>query len=223
MPDKLVVLENITHIYEGPNPVNALVNVSTSIEQGDFVSIQGVSGSGKSTLLNILGLLDRPTEGKYMLNGLDAMHISEKERTDLRCYYIGFVFQSFHLLATRSAVENVELPLYYRGISAKKRQELASNAIETVSLAHRSASFPATLSGGERQRVAIARALVGSPKLLLCDEPTGSLDQKSSDNILELLEELNHTGLTIIIVTHDSAVANRSKRHLYVVEGQLHE
>ncbi len=220
---KIIQLEGVSKTYEGLTEVHALKPTSLSIDDGELISIQGTSGSGKTTLMNLLGLLDTPTQGKYSFGGLDTGSLSELERSSLRGMYFGFVFQAFHLLSDRSAAENVELGLLYRGVEQKVRKEMALTVLEQVGLSHRVESFPNTLSGGERQRVAIGRALVGRPKVILCDEPTGNLDGRNSAMILQLLVDLNSLGLTIVIVTHDTEVASMAGRHLHVEDGVVSE
>ncbi len=201
--------------------VHALVDVDLSLEPGEWLAITGPSGAGKSTLLHIIGCLDRPTSGGYFFEGIDTATLSDKERAGLRSRRIGFVFQSYHLLPHRSVLENVMLAEVYRKQSHRGRRDRALAAIERVGLSHRADFLPTKLSGGEKQRVAIARALVGSPSLLLCDEPTGNLDSKSSAGLLDLLEALNQQGLTLVIVTHDENVANRSGRRVHIIDGSL--
>ena len=203
--------------------VHALVDVDLRLEKGEWLAITGPSGAGKSTLLNILGCLDRPTSGNYFFEGIDAATLSEDERAGLRSRRIGFVFQSYLLLPHRSVLENVMLAEVYRGESPEGRRERALAALERVGLSHRVNFLPTKLSGGEKQRVAIARALVGSPSLLLCDEPTGNLDSKSGADILDLFEALNNQGLTLIIVTHDEHVASRAGRRVHIIDGSLSE
>jgi len=203
--------------------VHALVDVDLRLEPGEWLAITGPSGAGKSTLLNILGCLDRPTSGNYFFEGIDAATLSEDERAGLRSRRIGFVFQSYLLLPHRSVLENVMLAEVYRGESPEGRRERALAALERVGLSHRVNFLPTKLSGGEKQRVAIARALVGSPSLLLCDEPTGNLDSKSGADILDLFEALNKQGLTLIIVTHDEHVASRAGRRVHIIDGSLSE
>ena len=195
----------------GTDPaVHALVDVDLSVERGDWLSITGPSGAGKSTLLNVIGCIDHPTSGSYFIDGIDAAKLNDKQRAGLRSQHIGFVFQSFQLLPYRTVLENVMLVEVYRKQPRAGRRERALAAIERVGLSHRADFLPIKLSGGEKQRVAIARALVGSPSLLLCDEPTGNLDSKSSAALLDLFEQLNRDGLTLVIVTHDENVANRA-------------
>ncbi|MEY8689291.1 MAG: ATP-binding cassette domain-containing protein [Leptothrix sp. (in: b-proteobacteria)] len=203
--------------------VDALVDINLRLNRGDWLAITGPSGAGKSTLLNIVGLLDVPTSGRYFIDGIDTTVVSDEERAGLRSRRIGFVFQSFHLLPYRSVLENVMLAEVYRRAPQQGRRERALAAIERVGLAHRAEFLPGKLSGGERQRVAIARALVGSPSLLLCDEPTGNLDSKNSASILDIFAELNADGLTLAVVTHDESVASRARRRVHIVDGRLTE
>src|SRR3990172_210525 len=195
----------------GPS-VNALVDVDLCLEPGEWLAITGPSGAGKSTLLHILGCLDRPTSGEYYFEGINTRALSDEERAGLRSRRIGFVFQAYHLLPHRSVLENVMLAEVYRKQSHRGRRERALAAIERGGLSHRADFLPTKLSGGEQQRAAIARALVGSPSLLLCDEPTGNLDSKTSGDLLALFENLNQEGLTLVVVTHDENVANRASR-----------
>jgi macrolide transport system ATP-binding/permease protein len=201
--------------------VHALIDVDLRLEPGEWLAITGPSGAGKSTLLHIIGCLDRPTSGSYFFEGIDTATLSDKKRAGLRSQRIGFVFQSFQLLPYRSVLENVMLAEVYRGQSHRGRRERALAAIERVGLSHRVDFLPTKLSGGEKQRVAIARALVGSPSLLLCDEPTGNLDSKSTASILDLFETLNEQGLTLVIVTHDENVASRAARRVHIIDGRL--
>jgi macrolide transport system ATP-binding/permease protein len=203
--------------------VHALVDVDLRLKPGEWLAITGPSGAGKSTLLHIIGCLDRPSSGTYLFDGIDTATLSDKERAGLRSRRIGFVFQSFHLLPHRSVLENVMLAEVYRRQSYRGRRERALAAIERVGLGHRVDFLPTRLSGGEKQRVAIARALVGSPSLLLCDEPTGNLDSKSSASILDLFETLNRQGLTLVVVTHDENVAKRATRRVHIIDGKLTE
>jgi macrolide transport system ATP-binding/permease protein len=203
--------------------VHALTKVDLHLEPGEWLAITGPSGAGKSTLLHIIGCLDRPTSGSYFFEGIDTTTLSDKKRAGLRSRRIGFVFQSFHLLPYRSVLENVMLAEVYRKQSYRGRRERALAAIERVGLSHRADFLPTKLSGGERQRVAIARALIGSPSLLLCDEPTGNLDSKSGADILDLFETLNQQGLTLVVVTHDENVAKRAGRRVHIIDGLLTE
>ena len=204
-------------------PVDALHDVNLTVQPGEWVSIVGPSGSGKSTLLNIIGCLDRHTTGSYRFDGFDVAVLSDKQRAGLRARSIGFVFQSFHLLTHRNVTENVMLSEVYRRGSFKGRAARAKAALAQVGLADRAEFLPTRLSGGERQRVAIARALLGSPSLLLCDEPTGNLDSENTANVLELFEALNRAGMTILTITHEPAVAARAGRQARIVDGALEE
>ena len=214
-------LRKISRQYGTDPAVHALVDVDLTMERGEWLAITGPSGSGKSTLLNIIGCLDQPSSGTYLIDGIDTTLLSDLQRAGLRSQRIGFVFQSFHLLPYRTVLENVMLAEVYRKQSTTGRHERAMAAIVRVGLGHRADFMPMKLSGGERQRVAIARALVGSPSLLLCDEPTGNLDSKSSASILDLFQRLNREGLTLIIVTHDEDVAKRALRRVHIVDGAL--
>jgi macrolide transport system ATP-binding/permease protein len=214
-------LNKISRQYGSEPAVHALVEVDLGVKPGEWLAITGPSGAGKSTLLHILGCLDRPTSGSYFLDGIDTTQLSDAERAGLRGRRIGFVFQSFHLLPYRTVLENVMLAEVYRRQSQRGRRERALAAIERVRLGHRADFLPTKLSGGERQRVAIARALMGSPSLLLCDEPTGNLDSKSTASLLDLFADLNQQGLTLIIVTHDENVAQRACRRVHIIDGAL--
>ena len=217
----ILELRRVSRQFGFEPAVRALVNVDLWVEPGEWLAITGPSGAGKSTLLHIIGCLDRPTSGSYFLDGIDAGALSDTARAGLRSRRIGFVFQSFHLLPHRSVLENVMLAEVYRKQSYRGRRERALAAIDRVGLGHRAEFLPAKLSGGEQQRVAIARALVGAPSLLLCDEPTGNLDSKSSADLLDLFESLNRQGLTLIIVTHDETVAHRAGRRVHIIDGAL--
>lgn len=219
--ETVVSCQGIARTYEGVAPVAALRPVNFSIAAGEQVAVHGPSGSGKSTLLNLLGLLDTPTEGTYELLGEDTSELNESGRAGLRAIGIGFVFQSFHLVAGRTAVENVELGLLYLGTSRRTRASRAREVLDRVGLTSRADADVSLLSGGERQRVAIARAIVHQPTLLLADEPTGNLDSATSERVLDLLDELNADGFTQIIVTHDEAVAARAPRQFGVLDGRL--
>lgn len=214
-------LNKIGRQYGSEPAVHALVDVDLKVRPGEWLAITGPSGAGKSTLLHILGCLDRPTSGSYFLDGIDTTQLSDAERAGLRGRRIGFVFQSFHLLPYRTVLENVMLAEVYRRQSPRGRRERALAAIERVRLGHRADFLPTKLSGGERQRVAIARALMGSPSLLLCDEPTGNLDSKSTAGLLDFLADLNQQGLTLVIVTHDENVAQRASRRVHIIDGSL--
>nr|WP_202434162.1 MULTISPECIES: ABC transporter ATP-binding protein [unclassified Streptomyces] len=209
--------------YPGPPPVEALRPCDLVIEPGEFVSIVGPSGSGKSTFLNIAGLLDKPTTGTYLLDGIDTTTLKDSDVTSVRGRRIGFVFQSFHLLPHRSALENVMLAMTYNGVPRAERAERAREALACVGLGHRVAAMPSTLSGGERQRCAIARALVARPSLLLCDEPTGNLDTANTATVLRLLETLHDGGMTVLVITHEPEVAARGSRTVAIRDGLLSE
>jgi putative ABC transport system ATP-binding protein len=209
--------------YPGPPPVPALRPCDLQVAPGEQLAVVGPSGSGKSTLLNVAGLLDRPTQGSYELDGVDTGSLSDRDRTALRGQRIGFVFQSFHLLPYRSAEDNVLLALLYRRGHRAGRRELARRALERVGLAHRLGALPGTMSGGEQQRVAIARALVTRPSLLLCDEPTGNLDSATAADVLALIDELHAGGLTVVLITHDQRVAARAGRSVTIRDGVLSE
>jgi macrolide transport system ATP-binding/permease protein len=219
--DRVLELHKVSKQYGSEPAVHALVDVDLWLDRGDWLSITGPSGAGKSTLLNIICCLDRPTNGGYFIDGIDAAKLTDKQRAGLRSQRIGFVFQAFHLLPYRTVLENVMLSEVYRKQHHSGRRDRALAALERVGLSHRVDFLPMKLSGGEKQRVAIARALVGSPGLLLCDEPTGNLDSKSSSAILDLFEKLNQDGLTLVVVTHDENVANRAARRVHLVDGSL--
>jgi macrolide transport system ATP-binding/permease protein len=220
---RVLALNNVGKQYGSEPAVHALVDVNLSLEHGKWLSITGPSGAGKSTLLNVIGCLDRPTIGSYFIDGIDTGKLTDNERAGLRSQRIGFVFQSFHLLPYRTVLENVMLAEVYRRQSSRGRRARALAAIERVGLGHRADFLPAKLSGGEKQRVAIARALVGSPSLLLCDEPTGNLDSKTSANLLDLFESLNQEGLTLVVVSHDENVARRAGRRVHIMDGRQTE
>ncbi|MFG2291836.1 ABC transporter ATP-binding protein [Streptomyces sp. NPDC048603] len=209
--------------YPGPPPVEAFRPSDLTVRRGEFITVVGPSGSGKSTFLNIAGLLDTPTTGRFLLDGIDTGRLKDTERTTLRGRRIGFVFQAFHLLPHRSARENVELAMVYGGFSRRERPERAREALARVGLSHRTEALPTRMSGGERQRVAIARALVARPSLLLCDEPTGNLDTGNAEAVLQLLETLNAEGITVVLITHDLAVAARGRRTVTIRDGILSE
>ena len=219
----LIVCQDLWKVYRlGDVEVQALRGVSLSIEQGEFMALMGTSGSGKSTLMNLLGCLDTPTNGHYWLGGRDVASASQDELADIRNRQIGFVFQSFNLIPRTSAMENVQLTLFYRGLSLREQRARAVDALDRVGLAGRDQHFPSQLSGGQQQRVAIARALVTDPAILLADEPTGNLDTESSREIMAILADLNRRdGLTILVVTHDSDVAAYTSRELLMKDGQL--
>jgi putative ABC transport system ATP-binding protein len=218
----LVVARDLVKTYVlGATELNALDGVSLTVRQGEFVAIMGSSGSGKSTLMNVLGCLDRPTRGSYVLDGLEVARLSRSELADVRNRTIGFVFQSFNLLSRTSALENVELPLVYAGIGRRERSERARTALERVGLGQRTEHHPSQLSGGQQQRVAIARAIVNEPKIIFADEPTGNLDTKTSLDIMALFQQLWHAGLTIIYVTHEPDVARFASRIVVVRDGKI--
>jgi putative ABC transport system ATP-binding protein len=205
----------------GDSTVHALSNINLRIEQGEYLSVMGPSGSGKSTLLNMLGLLDRPDSGRYALNGVDTQSLDENERARLRREQIGFVFQSYHLIARLTARENVELPLMLAGVPASTRHELVQGILDKLGIARRASHLPNQLSGGERQRVAIGRSIVMKPAILLADEPTGNLDSRSGAEVTEILENLNREGITLVIVTHDNDMGDRARRRIRMVDGAV--
>jgi putative ABC transport system ATP-binding protein len=218
----MIRLEQVSKTYSRHgSPVTALRDASFAIDAGDFVVIRGVSGSGKSTLLNILGCLDSPTSGTYLLDGADVSHKRDAELSHIRSRKIGFIFQSFNLLPRTTAVENVELPMIYADQAVSRTR--AEQALARVGLAHRENHFATELSGGEQQRVAIARSLINDPALILADEPTGNLDESAGAGVLSILHELNDEGRTIILVTHDDAVANHARRVLLIRDGLLRD
>lgn len=219
----LVELRDVTRSFPGPPEVQALKAATLSIESGDYLSIVGPSGSGKSTMLNLLGLLDRPSVGEYRLAGSLTGDLTEDERAAVRARFIGFVFQSFHLLPRRTVLDNVLMPMLYSGVPRREREARAREALSRVGLSHRVDFFPNSLSGGERQRVAVARAVVSGPRLLLADEPTGNLDHRTSGEVMALFEELNADGLTLIVITHDQDVARRARRRIQISDGRLTE
>lgn len=222
MSSSIVRLENVKKKYLlGEELVEALAGVTLNIKKGEFTAIIGPSGSGKSTLMHIIGLLDTPTEGQVFLDDRDISTLDENERAGLRNKHIGFVFQSFNLLSKTSAVDNVELPLIYSGISQKERIKLAKESLTAVGLEERFSHFPNQLSGGQQQRVAIARALVNKPDILMADEPTGNLDTKSGKEIMDILKKLHHEGKTVILVTHDMDVAKNAKRIVKIIDGKI--
>jgi ABC-type lipoprotein export system ATPase subunit len=217
----MVRLEGIGRRYDGGAPVVALQDIHLVVHAGEWVAVVGASGSGKTSLLNIVGCLDRQSSGSYWLNGTDVTSLNDRQRAGLRSRHIGFVFQSFHLLAHRSVLENVMLAEIYGRRPRPGRARRAREALEAVGLTDRSGFLPTLLSGGERQRVAIARALMGSPQLLLCDEPTGNLDSATTAAILDLIGGLHDAGLTIIMITHDPAVAERAQRQVRLRDGRI--
>jgi len=215
-------MRNITKEYTvGDNTLKALDNISLDIEQGEFVAIVGQSGSGKSTLMNILGCLDIPDSGKYYLNGKNILNTKERKLSDIRNKEIGFIFQSFNLVNSLSALENVELPLIYRGLKKGVRKSLSEKALGLVDLDSRVRHLPGQLSGGQQQRVAIARAIASSPPLILADEPTGNLDVSSGKEIMNILFKLHNQGKTIVMITHDNSIANKVPRRIEISDGKL--
>jgi len=222
MNQPVIKVEDLWKIYQlGEVQVEALRGVSFEIEEGEFVAIMGPSGSGKSTLMNILGCLDRPTRGRYFLDGQEVSQLNENQLAQVRNKKIGFIFQSFNLLPRLTALQNVELPLIYAGIPSQKRKEQAIKSLEAVGLGDRIHHYPNQLSGGQQQRVAIARALVNDPSIILADEPTGNLDTRSSEEIMHILQELNQEGKTIVLVTHERDIASHTHRILHFRDGQL--
>jgi putative ABC transport system ATP-binding protein len=218
----LIECEDIWKIYRvGDVEVQALRGLSLAIDRGEFVAIMGSSGSGKSTLMNIIGCLDQPTKGRYWLNGIEVGHLRPDQLADIRNQQIGFVFQSFNLIPRTSALENAQLPLFYRGLSLKEQRAQSAAALQRVGLSGREHHFPTQLSGGQQQRVAIARALVTAPSILLADEPTGNLDTQSSREIMGILEGLNREGITVILVTHEADVAAYARREVVIKDGQV--
>jgi len=222
--EPIIQIKNMLKEYElGGETVLALQSVSLDIQKGDFISIIGPSGSGKSTFMNMIGCLDRPDSGEYLLDNEEIGKMKSSQLATIRNEKIGFIFQNFNLIAKLTAFENVELPLIYRGMKAAKRREMALEALEKVGLTDRAHHLPSQLSGGQQQRVAIARALVGHPPILLADEPTGALDSKTSKEILGILTSLNSQGHTIILITHDLDVAKKANRVVRIHDGQLYE
>ncbi|MEE1192261.1 MAG: ABC transporter ATP-binding protein [Blautia sp.] len=220
--EQLIKVEDLCKIYNpGENEVRALDHVNLEIGQGEFVAIIGQSGSGKSTFMNMLGCLDIPTSGKYYLNGTDVSTMTDSQLSTIRNKEIGFIFQGFNLIANLTAIENVELPLIYRGIDKKTRRNLAKEALEMVGLGQRMDHKPAEMSGGQQQRVAIARAIAAKPPVILADEPTGNLDTASSKEILDILKDLHEGGRTVILITHDNGIAQQAKRVVRIMDGKI--
>lgn len=219
---ELIAIQDMCKIYNpGENEVRALDHVNLTIEENEFVAIIGQSGSGKSTLMNMLGCLDIPTSGTYFLNGKDVSRLSDDELSDIRNHEIGFIFQGFNLIPGLTALENVELPLIYRGVGRKERIDLAERALEKVGLAGRKSHKPSEMSGGQQQRVAIARAIAQAPPVILADEPTGNLDSGSTKEIMEILKGLHREGRTVILITHDNEIAAKARRNIRIMDGKI--
>jgi putative ABC transport system ATP-binding protein len=222
--DTLILLDGVTKVFLTDEvETHALSGIHLEIKNGEYVSIAGPSGCGKTTLLSILGLLDTPSDGKYWLNGKEVANLSFSERARIRNQEIGFIFQAFNLIGDLTVYENVELPLTYRGMPAKERKERVQEALERVGMSHRMKHYPSQLSGGQQQRVAVARAVVGKPSILLADEPTGNLDSRNSEQVMELLEELHKDGATICMVTHDPRFARYAERSIHLFDGRVVE
>ena len=218
----LIELKDVNKTYQGAQPLHVLKGINLDIEKGEFVSIMGASGSGKSTLLNILGILDNYDTGEYYIDGRLIKGLTEKQAADYRNRMIGFIFQSFNLIGFKTAVENVELPLFYQGVNRHRRHELAMQYLDRLGLADWAGHYPNEMSGGQKQRVAIARALITGPKILLADEPTGALDSKTSEEVMQLLGQLNQEEhVTIIVVTHESGVANCTNKIIHIKDGVI--
>ncbi len=218
----MIVLQDIErHFQVGDEVVHALAGVSLELPDGDYVSVMGPSGSGKSTLLNVLGLLDRPDAGLYRLNDVETTEQGEEKRAALRRDHIGFVFQAFHLVPRLSAADNIALPMLLAGVDPDERRQRVDEVLASLDLSKRAHHRPDQLSGGQRQRVAIGRAVIMKPDLLLADEPTGNLDQHSGSDVIELLEQLNASGITLVVVTHDPAIGDRARREIRMVDGQI--
>ena len=222
-----MAIVNMTNIckdyYQGKEPVRVLKNVNLTVEKGEYLAIMGPSGSGKTTLMNLIGCLDVPTSGTYLLDDQNLQDLSDNALADIRNRHIGFVFQSFHLLPKMDALDNVALPLLYAGVPLKERRSRAEAALKAVGLQDRLHFLPNQLSGGQCQRVAIARAIVGNPDLLLADEPTGALDSKSGEQIMDIFRTLSRDGMTIIMITHEQAIADRADKCYYILDGELYK
>ena len=224
MEEALIRVKDLCKIYNpGENEVRALDHVSLEIKKGELVAIIGQSGSGKSTFMNMLGCLDTPTSGKYVLDGQDVASMTDNQLADVRNKEIGFIFQGFNLISNLDAVGNVELPLVYRGVSKNERKQLAMEALKSVGLEDRMKHKPNEMSGGQQQRVAVARAVAAKPPIILADEPTGNLDTKSTQEIMEILKELHRSGRTVIIITHDEEIASQAHRVIRILDGRIEE
>ena len=224
MTKKVATLENVSKTYGKENLiVKALDNINLEIYEGDYLAVMGASGSGKSTAMNIIGCLDRPSQGVYKLNGNPVENLSDDDLAELRNQKLGFVFQQFHLLSDATALENVLLPMIYAGVNPLEREERAKNALNKVGLSERVNNRPNQLSGGQQQRVAIARAIINNPALLLADEPTGALDSKTTEDVLDLFDKLHQSGITIVLVTHEDEVASRAKKIARFKDGKIIE
>lgn len=218
----LVEVKDLYKIYNpGENEVRALDGINLTVEKGEFLAIVGQSGSGKSTFMNMIGLLDIPTSGTYLLDGIDVSSMTDDELSEIRNKQIGFIFQGFNLISNLSAIENVELPLVYRGMKKEERHKLAIDALERVGLSHRLSHLPKQMSGGQQQRVAIARAVAARPPIILADEPTGNLDSHSGVEVMKILHELHKEGRTIILITHDNEIAKEAQRVIRIQDGQI--
>ena len=220
--EELIKVEDLCKVYNpGENEVRALDHVNLSIGRGEFVAIIGQSGSGKSTLMNMLGCLDIPTSGTYYLNGMDVSTMKDNDLSAIRNREIGFIFQGFNLISNLTALENVELPLIYRGVDRRHRKKMAEESLKMVGLEKRMSHKPAEMSGGQQQRVAIARAIAAKPPVILADEPTGNLDSASSKEIMEILKELHKGGRTVVLITHDNGIAKQAKRVVRILDGKI--
>ncbi len=220
----LIDVRNVYKIYNpGENQVNALDGVSITIDEGEFVAIIGQSGSGKSTLMNMLGLLDTPTRGEYYINGKLIDDLTDDQMSEIRNQQIGFIFQGFNLISSLNAIENVELPLVYRGIPKSERRKISEDALRKVGLEKRMHHLPAALSGGQQQRVAVARAIAAAPPLILADEPTGNLDTRSTNDVMQILHNLKDDGRTVVVITHDNEIAEQAERVIRIRDGRVVE